>query len=144
MRGIRSSYFQLAKDIRTALPRCGESGSGEERRAQSLGWLRARTKRAAHAWPTRRPKLRLELLGTRQEAAGLLSPAEREFNPVIEFEGSAATHHGWRLSLDAEWTSWRPIGLPQHATTRARRLDAFSVQSAIMPPVNTVTVKCPR
>ena len=26
----------------------------------------------------------------------LLSPPERESKPVIEFEGSVATHHGWR------------------------------------------------
>jgi hypothetical protein len=30
-----------------------------------------------------------------------------------------ATHHGWRLTLDAEWTPRRPIGLPQQKSAQA-------------------------
>jgi hypothetical protein len=42
--------------------------------------------------------------------------------PIIEFEGSVATHHGWRLTLDAEWTPRRPIGLPLQKSAQARMI----------------------
>jgi hypothetical protein len=60
----------------------------------------------------------------------LLSGPEREYKPVIEFEGSVATHRG--LRLDAERTLRRPIGLPQQKSAQAcmiaRRRSKLSVR----------------